>query len=244
MGKTERLFGVMDALRRHRRPVTAAQLAEEQEVSVRTLYRDVQTLISLGAPIDGEAGIGYMLRPGFFLPPLMFDREELEALVLGIQWVKAQPDDKLAQAAKNALGKIAAASPSDLQELVEDTGLMPVLRGKRKPLPALELIRQAMRLEKALRMQYDDEAGRASERHIWPVQLAYFEGKQIVAAWCCMREAFRHFRTDRITDLSLTESRFGKARKSLVREWKIQQAREYPDCQSASDSQAADTDCQ
>ena len=219
MGKTERLFGVMDALRRHRRPVTAAHLAEEQGVSVRTLYRDVQALISLGAPIDGEAGIGYMLRPGFFLPPLMFDREELEALVLGIQWVGAQPDDKLAEAAKNALGKIAAASPPDLRELIDDTGLMPVLTGKRKPLPALGLIRQSMRLEKALMMQYDDETGRASERHIWPVQLAYFEGKQIVAAWCCMREAFRHFRTDRIIDMAYVDIRYPRRRTALLKEW-------------------------
>src|SRR5690554_6563049 len=88
MDKTERLFAIMDALRRHRLPVTAASLAEEQGVSVRTLYRDVQTLIGLGAPIDGEAGVGYMLKPGFFLPPLMFTPEELEALVLGARWVE------------------------------------------------------------------------------------------------------------------------------------------------------------
>src|SRR5690606_34245595 len=109
MDKTQRPFSVMDALRRHRRPVTAAAPAEEQGVSVRTLYRDVQTLIGLGAPIDGEAGVGYMLRPGFFLPPLMFTAEELEALVLGGRWVQAQPDAGLADAARNALGKIATA---------------------------------------------------------------------------------------------------------------------------------------
>src|SRR5690348_12233959 len=113
----------MDALRRHRRPVTAAQLAEEQGVSVRTLYRDVQTLIGLGAPIDGEAGIGYMLKPGFFLPPLMFSAEELEALVLGGRWVQAQPDAGLAGAAKNALAKIATASPDDLRDRLDTAGL-------------------------------------------------------------------------------------------------------------------------
>src|SRR5690606_34202139 len=95
MDKTERLFAIMDALRRHRMPIKAAALADEQCVSVRTLYRDIQTLIGLGAPIDGEAGIGYMLKPGFFLPPLMFSPEELEALVLGARWVEAQPDDGL-----------------------------------------------------------------------------------------------------------------------------------------------------
>ena len=98
MDKTERLFSIMDALRRHRRPITAAALAEEQNVSVRTLYRDIQTLIGLGAPIDGEAGVGYMLKPGFFLPPLMFSPEELEALVLGARWVETQPDDGLGAA--------------------------------------------------------------------------------------------------------------------------------------------------
>ena len=123
MDKTERLFSVMDALRRHRRPVTAQVLAEEQGVSVRTLYRDVQTLIGLGAPIDGEAGIGYMLRPGFFLPPLMFSAEELEALVLGARWVEGRPDKDLAGAAKNALAKIATASPEDLRDRISSTGL-------------------------------------------------------------------------------------------------------------------------
>src|ERR1700742_981576 len=123
MDKTERLFSIMDALRRRGRPVTAAALAEEQGVSVRTLYRDVQTLIGLGAPIDGEAGIGYLLRPGFFLPPLMFSPEELEALVLGARWVETRPDPPLARAASSALGKIATASPDDLRDRIGDTGL-------------------------------------------------------------------------------------------------------------------------
>src|ERR1700742_5401305 len=126
MDKTERLFSIMDALRRHRRPVTAPALAQEQGLSVRTLYRDIQTLIGLGAPIDGEAGIGYMLRPGFFLPPLMFSAEELEALVLGARWGEQRPDDALAGAAKNALGKIATASPDDLRDRINNTGLWPV----------------------------------------------------------------------------------------------------------------------
>src|ERR1700742_3520241 len=118
MDKTERLFSIMDALRRRGRPVTAAALAEEQGVSVRTLYRDVQTLIGLGAPIDGEAGIGYILKPGFFLPPLMFSPDELEALVLGARWVEARPDAALGNAARTALGKIATASPEDLRDRV------------------------------------------------------------------------------------------------------------------------------
>jgi len=221
MDKTERLFAVMDALRRHRRPVTAAALAQEQGVSVRTLYRDVQTLVGLGAPIDGEAGVGYMLKPGFFLPPLMFTPEELEALVLGARWVGAQPDDGLGAAAANALAKIATASPEDLRDRINDTGLWPVaVWGDKTPMPILGQVRQAMRTEKALRIAYADEAGNPSERTIWPVQLAYYEGKQVIAAWCCLRTAFRNFRTDRIAGLTLTEERYGKRRAALEREWR------------------------
>ena len=223
MDKTERLFAVMDALRRHRQPVTAAKLAEEQGVSVRTMYRDVQTLVGLGAPIDGEAGVGYMLKPGFFLPPLMFTPEELEALVLGARWVGAQPDDGLGAAAKNALAKIATASPEDLRDRINDTGLWPVAvwsARSRPPMPILGQVRLAMRTEKAVRISYEDEAGQASERTIWPVQLAYYEGKQVVAAWCCLRAAFRNFRTDRIVALTVTEERYGKRRAVLEREWR------------------------
>ena len=229
LDKTERLFSVMDALRRHRRPVTAAQLAEEQGVSVRTLYRDVRTLIGLGAPIDGEAGVGYMLKPGFFLPPLMFSAEELEALVLGARWVQAQPDAGLADAARNALGKIATASPDDLRDRIKDTGLWPVLmRGPAEPVPVLGLVRAAMREEKALHIGYADESGRTSERDIWPIQLAYYEGKQIVVAWCCLRQAIRNFRTDRMVAATATTERYGRRRAVLAKEWREEWARLHP----------------
>lgn len=223
MDKTERLFAIMDALRRHRRPVTAAQLAEDQGVSVRTLYRDIQTLVGLGAPIEGEAGIGYMLRPGFFLPPLMFSADELEALVLGARWVEVQPDVELSNAARNALAKIATASPEDLRDRISDTGLWPVrVEGDREPLPLLALVRRAMRAERALRIAYEDEKGNPSERDIWPVQIAFYENKQIIAAWCTLREAFRHFRTERIVSAELTEMRYGRRRAVLADDWYTQ----------------------
>lgn len=220
MDKTERLFSVMDALRRHRRPITAAQLAEEQGVSVRTLYRDVQTLIGLGAPIDGEAGIGYMLRPGFFLPPLMFSAAELEALVLGARWVQARPDPALSAAAKNALGKIATASPDDLRDRISNTGLWPVQtywEGGEQPL--LAMLREAIRDEQVLEIGYADERGQTTTRRVWPVTLAYYEEKHIVAAWCTMREDFRNFRVDRIVAAEPVEGQFGKRRAVLAREW-------------------------
>jgi predicted DNA-binding transcriptional regulator YafY len=226
--KTERLFSIMDALRRHRRPVTAAALAEEQGVSVRTLYRDVQTLIGLGAPIDGEAGVGYMLKPGFFLPPLMFSPEELEALVLGGRWVQSQPDAGLSAAAKNALAKIATASPEDLRDRMSNTALWPVRAywDDIKMEPLLGVLRDAIRDERVLKISYADEQGRTSERAIWPVALAYFEQKQIVAAWCTMREDFRNFRIDRIVNADVIEGRFGKRRAVLAREWEDQRRAE------------------
>lgn len=220
MDKTERLFSIMDALRRHRRPVTAAALAEEQGVSVRTLYRDVQTLIGLGAPIDGEAGIGYMLRPGFFLPPLMFSAEELEALVLGARWVEARPDAALAGAARNALAKIATASPDDLRDKIGNTGLWPVRTyWEGGEVPLLGVVREAIRDERVLEIGYSDEGGRTTDRRIWPVALAYYEEKHIVGAWCAMREDFRNFRIDRIVSAQLVEGRFGRRRAVLAREW-------------------------
>src|ERR1700729_3415162 len=148
MSRTTRLFKLMDALRGHRRPVTAARLAHDLEGAVRTVYRDIQTLIDLGAPLEGEAGIGYLLRSGFFLPPLMFGEEELEALVLGARWVQGQGDAALSRAAASALAKIATASPKDLRDKIADTGLW----APRFPTPAeqpagLRIIREALRRE-------------------------------------------------------------------------------------------------
>jgi predicted DNA-binding transcriptional regulator YafY len=221
MNRTERLFALMDALRRHRRPVTAASLADELAVSVRTVYRDVQVLIGLGAPIDGEAGLGYLLRPGFFLPPLMFSEDELEALVLGAQWVARRSDAALTQAASNALAKIAAASPKDLRDTMANTGLWvaPMAR-EPDPVADVKLVREAIRREHKLRIAYVAETGAATERAIWPIALAFFERRQVVAAWCELRNAIRNFRTDRITAMEATGERYPKRRADLVKAWR------------------------
>ena len=221
MNRTERLFALMDALRRHRQPVTAAHLADELDVSMRTIYRDVQVLIGLGAPIDGEAGLGYLLRPGFFLPPLMFSEEELEALVLGAQWVARRSDAALTQAASNALAKIAAASPKDLRDAMANTGLWVAPMGKHAGTAAdVKLVREAIRREHKLRISYVAETGASTERAIWPIALAFFERQQTVAAWCELRGAFRHFRTDRITALTTTGERYPRRRIDLMKAWR------------------------
>lgn len=218
MDKTERLFALLDALRRRRTPVTAETLAEEQAVSVRTIYRDLRTLMGLGAPITGEAGLGYVLRPGYFMPPLMFNAAELEALVLGARWVQTLPDAELGAAARAALAKIATASPDDLRARIQDTGLWPVNLGSGREVAVLPQTRDAMRRERAVVISYADAEGRVSERTIWPLQLAYYEGKEIIAAWCCLRGDFRTFRVDRIQRFETTDQPYGRPRRSLSAE--------------------------
>jgi predicted DNA-binding transcriptional regulator YafY len=225
MSRTARLFTLLDALRAHRRPVAAERLAQDLGVSTRTIYRDMQTLIGLGAPIAGEAGVGYVLTPGFFLPPLMFGADELEALVLGARWVRGQGDEALARAADSALAKIATASPKDMREAMANTGLWtpgaPPQEALRKGL--LQTLREAIRNEHKLALAYTDEQGRASERTVWPIGLAFFERTRMVVAWCELREGFRHFRTDRIARCDCSSERYPQRRAALVKAWKKEQ---------------------
>ena len=223
MSRTGRLFLLMDALRAHRRPVTAAKLAEQQGVSERTIYRDIQTLASLGAPIEGEAGIGYVLRTGFFLPPLMFGADELEALVLGARWVRRQGDPALAEAASNALAKIATATPKDLRQHMADTSLwVPVGKNRDDGNSFVQPMREAIRDEHKLRIDYCDQAGASSQRIVWPFALAFFDGTRIVAAWCELRKDYRHFRVDRIDAAEPTGERYPTRRYQLLRAWRHQ----------------------
>jgi predicted DNA-binding transcriptional regulator YafY len=223
MNKTSRLFALLDALRGHRRPVTAARLADELSVSVRTIYRDMQDLIALGAPVEGEAGLGYVLRAGFFLPPLMFAEDEIEALVLGARWVSRQGDASLAQAASAALAKIATATPADLRDTMADAGLLIFSDGDRQTEAALATIRQAIRREGKLVLAYTDEHGASTERVVWPFALAFMENKRLLAAWCELRNGFRHFRTDRIVSATAAGTRYPRRRQELVKAWRLEQ---------------------
>lgn len=229
MSKTIRLFKLMDSLRGRRRAVTAAQLARELCVSLRTIYRDMQTLIELGAPIDGSAGIGYLLRPGFFLPPLMFNVEELEALTLGARWVKGQGDMMLAQAVDTALAKIGAASPKDLRQEIAEIGLWaPRLGEPARHTTDLRVIREAIRCEHKLHIHYTSLAEIETQRVIWPVALAFFEGTQLIAAWCELRKDFRHFRVDRIASLKTLGIPYPRSRRDLARQWERTRASAPP----------------
>jgi len=221
MTRTGRLFQLMDALRGKRRPVTAAQLAEQLGVSERTIYRDIQTLAQLGAPVDGSAGVGYLLRSGFFLPPLMFDADELEALVLGARWVRHQGDAALGAAAERALAKIATATPRDLRDHMADTSLwVPAGPQAAEPEPFVQPAREAIRRQCKLRIAYRDEKDTSSERVVWPFALAYFQERRVMAAWCELRDAIRHFRIDRIVDAELGSERYPTPRHALLKTWR------------------------
>lgn len=223
MSRAGRLFLLLDALRGNRRPVTAATLAERLGVSERTIYRDIQTLGALGAPVQGEAGVGFMLRAGTFLPPLMFDPDELEALVLGARWVRQQGDSKLAQAATNALAKIATATPRDLRDTMAETSLwVPPRSGAVADEAFMAPAREAIRHQCKLRIAYRDEGGQPSERVVWPFALAFFDGRRILAAWCELRAAFRHFRIDRIAEAAGAGERYPAQRRELLARWRAE----------------------
>lgn len=223
MSRAQRLLDLVQVLRRHRRPVAGAVLAEEVGVSLRTLYRDIDTLRAQGAPIDGEAGIGYVLRPGFMLPPLMFSEEEIEALVLGSRWVSERADGVLGKAARNVLAKIGAVLPGDLKESIDASGL---LIGPGEPIAAgdteLAAIRQAIRSENKVDIGYADEQGRITHRTIWPFVLAFYDRVRVVVAWCELREDYRHFRTDRITTIDVTSARYPRRRAAMYKEWRVE----------------------
>jgi predicted DNA-binding transcriptional regulator YafY len=223
MSRTERLLDLLQLMRRHRAPVTGPAIAEELGVSLRTVYRDIATLQGQGADIEGEPGLGYIMRPGFTLPPLMFSIDELEALVVGSGWVARQRDDyRLSQAAGNALSKIAAVLPDGLRDQLEAASL--VVNARPAPRPAVDpgILRDAIRKEQKLRIAYRDDAGRDTERVIWPFVIAFFEERKIVGAWCELRTAIRHFRVDRIVSAAATGERMPRRRAVLVREWRAE----------------------
>jgi predicted DNA-binding transcriptional regulator YafY len=221
MSRSERLFDLLHALRRHRRPVSGKVLAEEIGVSIRTLYRDIASLQLQGAGIEGEPGVGYVLKPGFLLPPLMFSPEEIEALVLGTRWVADRADSILADSARSALARIAAVLPQELRHELEASALL-VGTGARIPDDAIapDLLRKAIRTERKLQLAYRDASGALSYRIVWPFALAYFEQSRVLMCWCELREDFRNFRTDRIGAAELLESRYPKRRQALLKAWR------------------------
>ncbi|HEX8045904.1 YafY family protein [Rhizobium sp. ICMP 5592] len=222
MSQSQRLFDVLQILRRHRQAVSGNYLAQETGVSLRTIYRDIALLQSMGAEIEGESGFGYVLKPGFMLPPLMFSEEEIKAIALGVQWISRQTDEGLASAAHNALSKIDAVLPSELRHKLVDNDFH--VGRTMLPTPAidLKLLRQAMQQQMKLRIVYRDSKDADSERIIWPIAVAFFDSRRIIAGWCELRQDFRMFRADRIQRTELLADRYPGQRRELVRQWRLQ----------------------
>ncbi len=230
--RATRLLRLLDELQRRRRPVRGAQLAEQLHVSLRTVYRDIDALRGQGADIDGDPGVGYRLRSGFLLPPMMFSTEELEAIVLGARWVAVHADPGLAAAADQALDRIVGILPEELRLQVETSGLFAGWQSS-NPEPWLPTLRRAIREEHAVRMRYTDADGNVTERAVWPFAMAFLDEVRLLAAWCELRGDFRHFRADRVLALEDSGQRYPDRRHALLRRWREQRLKKTTDREHA-----------
>ncbi|WP_433936719.1 helix-turn-helix transcriptional regulator [Sorangium cellulosum] len=221
MRRADRLFQIVQILRRKRGPVTAAALAEELETSRRTVYRDVADLLAQRVPIRGEAGTGYVLERGFDMPPLMLTPDEIEVAVLGAQWVSHRGDAALRRAAQDLIAKIAATVPERLRAFVLEpvTGAPPPLDPAPDTLDMAE-VRAAIRAGRKIALRYRDEQERESERVVWPVVVGYFESRRILVAWCELRQGFRSFRTDRVVAATFLKEPYGERPSALRARWR------------------------
>lgn len=218
--RSERLLELMQALRRRRVPVSGQVLAEEMGVSLRSVYRDIATLKSMGAAIDGEAGLGFQLRAEHFLPPLMFTDEELEALVLGLRGLIYGPDSDMAATARNASSKIAAVLPRARRDEMDSIGLFVIPRSGEAPEDkVLGTLRRALREERQVWLAYRDKAGTLSERTVYPVALGYFDHHQTLVAWCTLRQDYRSFRVDGMESVELLSTPLPEPRRTLFHRW-------------------------
>ncbi|WP_374368759.1 helix-turn-helix transcriptional regulator [Dongia sp.] len=221
MRRADRLFQIIQILRRHRQPVTADAIARELETSKRSVYRDIATLMAQRVPIRGEAGVGYVLEGGHDMPPLMLTADEIEAAVLGAQLVATRGDAGLVRAAQDLVAKIAAAVPERLRPIVlEPASLAPSHRTLPVDQIDVGIIRHAIHNARKLAMGYRDEQGRATQRVVWPIGLGYLDSVRMLIAWCELRQDFRHFRTDRIAAIDLLEARFPERPAALRAKWR------------------------
>lgn len=221
MRRADRLFAIIQILRRARRPVAAHAMATELEVSVRTIYRDVADLIGQRVPIEGEAGIGYLLGRGFDLPPLMLNATEMEAAVLGAQWVVAFGEPDLARAGQNMLAKLEAIAPAELQDLVsEPAATFPPRAVDPNSAADVMAMRDAIRAGRKLSLRYTDAAGKISTRTVWPILVGYRQEGRILAAWCELRRDFRWFLAARIVALKTLDARIPEQRLRLRARWR------------------------
>ncbi|MGP8122128.1 MAG: helix-turn-helix transcriptional regulator [Xanthobacteraceae bacterium] len=220
MRRADRLFQIIQVLRRTRRPVTADAIAAELETSKRTIYRDIATLMAQRVPIRGEAGTGYVLEKGFDLPPLMLTPDEIEAAVLGAQWVAGRADPVLARAALDLIAKIADTVPERLRPLALEpaSGAPPKLDADTDVLD-IAALRAHIHAGKKLKLGYRDENGRETDRTVWPIAIGYLDTVRHLVAWCELRQDFRNFRIDRVAAAAFVDEKYPERRATLRAKW-------------------------
>jgi len=223
MRRADRLFEIIQWLR-SRRVTTAQWLAQRLAVSERTIYRDIRDLTSSGVPIEGEAGIGYALRKGFDLPPLMFSREELAALSLGARIVRSWADPQLANAAERVLSKIAVVLPDELKDKIEHTNLYsPMVRLNPEVAGVLAKLRLAIDQQYKVSFDYRREDGEQTHRTVWPLGLFFWGTVWTLGAWCELRDSFRNFRLDRMYEVKQSSTQYplteGRTLNDMVKEF-------------------------
>jgi predicted DNA-binding transcriptional regulator YafY len=220
MRRADRLFQIIQILRRSRGPVTAEALAAELETSKRSVYRDIASLIGQRVPVRGEAGLGYVLEGGFDLPPLMLTSDEVEAAVLGAQWVAGHGDPLLARAARDLIAKIAATVPETLRPLILDAGSR-TAPGWNIPPDAIDVARARawIRAGRKIALVYRDNSNRETRRIIWPVVVGYLEAARMLIGWCELRQDFRSFRVDRVVSADFLDERYPARPSALRAKW-------------------------
>ena len=220
MPRSDRLFDIIQRLRTASKPTTAAKLAAELEVTPRTVYRDIATLQARRVPIEGAAGVGYVLRRGFDLPPLMFTIDEVEAIAVGARLVRRLKDPKLQDAAETVLAKVTVVVPERLRGHIADTPVY-VSPGMVAEAEGADLaeVRAAIRDSRKLYIAYADEHGRRTNRVIWPIAMAYYVDVTLVGAWCELRADYRNFRVERIQSSKVLDEHFDQDNGRLFREW-------------------------
>jgi predicted DNA-binding transcriptional regulator YafY len=223
MRRADRLFDIIQILRRKKRPTRAADLAARLEVSERTIYRDISDMAARGVPIEGAAGVGYILRPGFDLPPLMFNENEIEALLLGARIVQSWADPELAAAAVTVLDKVAAVSPEKLRRQLDLVRIWAPTDPARETITIDQTaLRHAIRGQRKIKFTYRDLDNRSSERVARPLTMAFYGPVWLLAAWCELRDGFRVFRIDRMSAFAVLDTTFdaepGKTAQDFLRQ--------------------------
>jgi predicted DNA-binding transcriptional regulator YafY len=221
MRRADRLMQIVQILRRRANATTARALADELEVVPRTIYRDIADLQANGVPIDGEAGVGYVLRHGYDLPPLMFTETEVDAIVIGARMVIARGDAQLVKAALDVLAKLSDVLPEKLATQMQRSMLYAPnqIRVEAQEGEVMPVIRQAIRANRKLILSYRDEKAAETQRVIWPLAVAYFPQATVIAAWCELRRDYRAFRSDRVQHCAVTDERFDPKGGALLAEF-------------------------